>query len=337
MGYRNHRTNNDYFASSEYLIDQYKKNMEETAYLKTQESINMLAKIVANENIAIVVKPDAPTAAFDLQNRTLILPTWQNLSKDMGDALRGHEVSHALWTPAEGWHSEVGERAEARGVKFPSLWAACLNVAEDTRIERKLKEFLPGYRAIMSRAYADVYSIILQKEGMDVKAMLDGGALNRVNYVAKVGRQEMGCLRTDAERLILTIMLEAETWEDAVAAAEKLYDICLADAAGEPMNINEITITTVQCEGGEDGEEGEGQGKDGEEGEGQGKDGEGEDGEAKAFSRRKSLENKLNKIGEPLNISMDDFGDRFADPSHETARQPLFVKKKVIPTRSIWG
>ena len=61
-----------------------------------------LARLLAAENISVEHK-DTPTAYFDLKNRVLALPRWKEMSGALYDMLVGHEVAHALWTPAGNW------------------------------------------------------------------------------------------------------------------------------------------------------------------------------------------------------------------------------------------
>lgn len=196
---------------------------------QAEASLNMLARIIANENITITMNANAPTAAFDLQNRVLVLPAWEALSKDMGEATRGHEVAHALWTPAKGWHSEVKKFARDKKIKFPKMYANCLNIAEDARIEKKLKEHLPGFRAVMERAYKEMYEFLLPQQNMTVDQMCAQSCLDRINYVAKAGYQHIGRLASNEEKLAYVKMMEAQTWEDAVAVADILYDMRLRE------------------------------------------------------------------------------------------------------------
>ena len=44
---------------------------------------SILAKCLATENIDIIHDPKMETAAFDVKNRKLYLPVWQEMSKDL--------------------------------------------------------------------------------------------------------------------------------------------------------------------------------------------------------------------------------------------------------------
>ena len=49
---------------------------------------------MATENIS-VQHQKIPTAYFDVKNRVLGLPIWDDVTKDVYDLLVGHEVGHA--------------------------------------------------------------------------------------------------------------------------------------------------------------------------------------------------------------------------------------------------
>ena len=90
----------------------------------TTETKSQLAKLLATENIRIEHKK-LPTAAFDPKNRVLYCPIWKDMSGYMYDLLMGHEVGHALYTPADGWH----DAACSNGKNFKSF----LNVINECK------------------------------------------------------------------------------------------------------------------------------------------------------------------------------------------------------------
>ena len=44
---------------------------------------SILAKLLATENITVQHTPGIKTAMFDLKNRVLMMPLWNNISKDL--------------------------------------------------------------------------------------------------------------------------------------------------------------------------------------------------------------------------------------------------------------
>ena len=73
--------------------------MEKILDLQNQSSV---ARLLATENITVTHKKGIKTAYFDVKHRVLGLPVWKDKGKVVYDMLVGHEVSHALYTPADG-------------------------------------------------------------------------------------------------------------------------------------------------------------------------------------------------------------------------------------------
>ena len=112
---------------------------------------DIVGKLMSQENISVVHRQHYQTAAFDLESRTLFLPEFANLSENVYDLLIGHEVSHALNTPKEGWHTAIDEK----GANFKSF----LNVVEDARIERMIQDKFPGLRNSFKIGYLSLIHI----------------------------------------------------------------------------------------------------------------------------------------------------------------------------------
>ena len=74
------------------------------------ESKEKLAKLLAIEDLDIQHQ-QVQTAMFDLKNRCLILPIWKDMPNHLYDLFVGHEVGHALFTPA----TEKRLKAKAAG------------------------------------------------------------------------------------------------------------------------------------------------------------------------------------------------------------------------------
>ena len=118
------------------------QKLEQIAVNLDQQST--LARLLAKENIS-VIHGSYKTAWFDPQKRVLALPIWKNRGKSVYDLLTGHEVGHALYTPAKGWHDAVDDIKGAP--------KAYLNILEDVRIERKVQDLYPGLRFQFQKAY----------------------------------------------------------------------------------------------------------------------------------------------------------------------------------------
>ena len=78
-----------------------KAQNEKISRLMSTEVKSMVAKLLARENITIQ-RGNYETASFNLKTRILELPLWENISNEVLDLFIGHEISHALNTPADG-------------------------------------------------------------------------------------------------------------------------------------------------------------------------------------------------------------------------------------------
>lgn len=176
-----------------------------------------LAKLLATENLRIEHQK-VPTAMFDLKNRTLILPIWKDMSSDLYDLLIGHEVGHALFTPAQGWHSEL----DARGMGIKSY----LNVLEDARIERKIKDKFPGIRRNFFAGYQELFdNNFFGVKDYDISKLR---LIDRINLHYKVGSL-LAAPFSDGERKYLARVDALETWDDVAALAVELYELAKSE------------------------------------------------------------------------------------------------------------
>ncbi len=174
---------------------------------------------MASENVAINHDPNATTASFDLVARRLTLPVYKSMSDDLYEMLLAHEVGHALWTPLAGWHKSLSER----GRSFKSF----LNVVEDVRIERKIKQKFPGVTKKFHSAYKELLDMDffgLTSHKVDVKEL---PFIDRLNIAAKVGPL-MGVPFSVAEEDLFEQAQSLETFEEVQEFAGRLYDMEVA-------------------------------------------------------------------------------------------------------------
>ena len=180
----------------------------------TAEQKSQLAKLLATENLT-VQHQKISTAKFDTKNRILYLPIWQNMTGIMYDLLVGHEVGHALYTPAEGWHDAVSDTDKNKNYKN------FLNVVEDARIEKKVKRKYPGLNSAFKLAYQelnlrDFFGI----KGRDVNEM---PFIDRLNLYSKSQWTSSWIKFSANEELLVKEVQAAETWDDVVRITEKIY------------------------------------------------------------------------------------------------------------------
>lgn len=170
-----------------------------------------LARLLARENL-IVRHADVPTASFDLERRTLTLPKWSDITVDQYDLLIGHEVGHALYS------DDV--QAVKDALQYPGLHTY-INVLEDVRIERRIKDEFPGLRGAFTRGYRDFYEkgpIFQLEKPVDQYDFID-----RINIHYKIGAH-VTVPFSDDERLILARLDRCRTMQEIVALARELWN-----------------------------------------------------------------------------------------------------------------
>ena len=169
-----------------------------------------LAKLLATENLIIEHKP-VDTASFDVQRRVLTLPQWDTDSNVVYDMLVGHEVGHALHTPNRRWFEEE---------KYKNVPKDYINVVEDARIERLMKQKFAGLNRDFYKAYEELFSQdFFEVSDDDVN---DLKLIDRINLYFKIGAYL--CIDfNDEENQIITEITQAETFDEVLDISKKLY------------------------------------------------------------------------------------------------------------------
>ena len=164
-----------------------------------------LAKLLAKENITVQYG-NYKTAWFDIKNRVLGIPLWKDMGKDVADLFIGHEVGHALFTPYEGWHDSP-EKLEG----CPRTY---INVIEDARIERHIKDAYVGLVAPMARGYKKLFDDNFF--GVDEDLDWDQVKLiDKINLKAKVGAH-LEVPMNDEEMVYYNRSMKTETFDEVL-------------------------------------------------------------------------------------------------------------------------
>jgi hypothetical protein len=177
----------------------------------SQNSKSILAKALAEENIKVFHDPSLETAMFDVANRTLMLPMWENISSECYDLLVGHEIGHALYTPdidagksadcVDGPWTSVAEKIG--GNVHASYVQGIMNIVEDVRIERMVKEKYPGLR----RDFAIGYREMFEKDffGTNGKEISKLAFADRINLHFKVGNHLIVPFSAEEQKIVDSI------------------------------------------------------------------------------------------------------------------------------------
>ena len=193
-----------------------------------KNSKSLLAKCMATENIRVEHRADAETAYFDTANRLLCLPIWKDMSESIYDMLVAHEVSHALNTPAEGWSETLKTVPKSQQRLFHQF----VNVVEDARIERLIKDQYPGIRRDFATAYQQLHDRdLFELAGKDISELT---LLDRLNLEFKLGL--FGHIQVSFsadEQQYVTRMANTETFDEVVTLSKELFELW-DDAQPEP-------------------------------------------------------------------------------------------------------
>jgi hypothetical protein len=171
---------------------------------------SQLAKLLATEDLVVEHKK-VETACFNVHTRVLTLPMWEKASNTVYDLLVGHEVGHSLFTPDEDW---IQER------KIPPQF---VNVTEDARIEKLMKRKYAGLAKTFYNGYKELSDddfFQLGDEDISTYNLAD-----RANLYFKVGNF-LSLDFTVEEQNIINQIGDAETFAEALDAAEILYKYC---------------------------------------------------------------------------------------------------------------
>jgi hypothetical protein len=189
--------------------------MEKTMNVEITNDIS--TRLLAQENLLINRAP-VQTASFDVRNRILTLPMWQNMTPDIEEMLKAHEVGHALYT------DETLFAKLATDVKVPFGY---MNVLEDARIEKLMKRKYPGLRKTFNAGYRELnerdFFGVTQRDSSTLPL------IDRINLWFKVGMAS-GVRFSVAERYIVEKAEKLETIADVMTLAKTVYEFTKKEA-----------------------------------------------------------------------------------------------------------
>ena len=167
-----------------------------------------LAKLLATEDL-IIENRKVSTASFDTERRVLTLPMWEKASGVVYDLLVGHEVGHALYTPADNWTYD-----------YPDVPMSYVNVLEDVRIEKFMKQRYPG----LSKTFYSGYSQLAEQDFFELSEhdIEEMGLADRINIHYKIGSFENVNFNDD-EKYFVDKAFKTETFKDVLNLAQELY------------------------------------------------------------------------------------------------------------------
>ena len=170
---------------------------------------DILAKLLATENITVRRSVKAETASFDLLSRVLTLPILKVTTGDIMDMMTGHEVGHALWTLMSEWE---------KAIKKEKIHTQILNIVEDARIEKKIKRKYPGIVKSFITGYKELAADGFF--GID-KPDMTMPLIDRINLHAKMGWTG-NIPFADSEQWAVDAVAGVESFDDVKEVAKML-------------------------------------------------------------------------------------------------------------------
>lgn len=192
-------------------------------------STNLLAQYLAREQLTVVHNATASTASIDLANRVLELPTWDTSkvgaqAKPVYHGLVGHEVAHALHTPADQWLTAQSEIAGANSSdRAKAVAQDFVNVVEDARIEKMIVREFPGLKSDFAHMYDTMWK--MDAFGCKGKDLSEMRFIDRLNLHFKVGKHAgVAVPFSDEEQEIIKRIDRAVSFRDVIDIAKDLYN-----------------------------------------------------------------------------------------------------------------
>ena len=190
----------------------------------TMKNKSQLAKLLATENIE-VQENAVQTASFDVKNRVLTIPIFkeEQKSKHVYDMLVGHEVSHALHTPAEDW-ADMSNRSK----EFKSF----VNVIEDARIDKLIQKKYPGltddYLKGFDKMYKDNFF------GTKDRDLSSYALIDKINLYFKSSKR-LDFKFTNKEKYFVNAVDKCKSFLDVLTLAEDILGHCKEELKKQPQ------------------------------------------------------------------------------------------------------
>ena len=185
-----------------------------------------LAKLLATEDL-IIENRKVSTASFDVERRVLTLPMWEKASTTVYDLLVGHEVGHALYTPNENWMLE-----------YPEVPQSFVNVFEDVRIEKLMKQKYPG----LTKTFYTGYSQLADQDffGLEEHDEEEINLADRINIHYKIGNFTDVSFESDEQQFV-DRAFKTKTFQDVLELANDLT-IFLKEQQQQQESLGELSF-----------------------------------------------------------------------------------------------
>lgn len=208
------------------------------------------SSILSCKEISFKYSEEANTAYYDIEEKSVTVPTWKWMDPICKQAIVSHEIGHAKYTNYK--KSVFIELAE----KYKDLF----NIVEDARIERLMKKEYAGLSSIFSKGYSqliknEIFNIPEDKSELNL--------IERLNLYSKIGTIINIPFYNKEENTFAYRIMNLKTKVDVIELCEDLYNYIqendmsassLIDTISRKMNAK-IKSMDVQYKNSDDAQE----------------------------------------------------------------------------------
>lgn len=213
-------------SSSEESSDLTNIKYDQRDNIKDLSYIDTFLKVISQSNQLTIVYANVDTAFINVENKEVTLPNYIIHDRDMYILMGSHEISHAIHTPSVFYsqHNNTDNNDKTpiiKGIKLNKNLFACINIVEDIRIEKLIRNQFPGFVSIYKAGYKkllDTNPNFKVTEASWKKMSLS----NKINVKSKAG-DLINYPLTDDEIAVLKYMKTAKSFDDVLVRAVYLY------------------------------------------------------------------------------------------------------------------
>lgn len=218
---------------------------------KALESMDLFLKFMAKQGIQIEYK-NTSTAYYNLETNVITLPNYVLDNIDMFIRFGTHEAAHSLFTPNFFYsehntkHDKTNKRTINVNGKIYNLSRdlfSCINIVEDIRIEKLIRQQFPGLIAPYKRsakALSETKQWNFLKQVKDNQSKFDELSIaDKINLKSKFKEYLTGVDLSSREYAILKYVSNTKTFEDVLIKALFLFKL-------KDTNVNKMENKDIQ-------------------------------------------------------------------------------------------
>jgi hypothetical protein len=202
-----------------------------------ENSKNILASFLSQENITVIFKKNIIRPNFDSSKRIINIPCYV-ISEPLMDMIIEHESGHAIWSESN--HDKLQEMALSVCPENSGVGFSYLNIVEDIRIEKLMNRKFKGIK----RDFYNGYKELLENDYFDIVNNPPTLLIDKINIYFKTRIVDPYIVSfTDDEMVFVNMCENIEEDTDIVAITKAIFDYCKQNAASSSkMQENEEKI-----------------------------------------------------------------------------------------------